>query len=625
MNRIPPSSPHPSSIASNRNNPSSNQEEPPRAAALSAVAVPTIFHSQRPPQELNSSLGACSSNCAMSQEEMNLEEIKENLRAWVNKAPDYLQPYYKRTARTILNNYTSKAPHLDLNSHILASLPTAIFSFTHLEHLYLANNSLTSLPDLIGNLTNLKMLYLSNNHLSSLPETLSLLTNLEQLHLDENHLNSFSNAYSSLTNLRLLDLSNNNFTSIPEMIYFLEDLNELFLDDNQISSLHPDISNLTHLQNLTLSGNLISSLPEEISSLIYLEEFFLTDNACLTSLPLGIFALNEECEIELSGCSFSTTVLERIRATVNDPEYQGPRISHSLIERAIDDPNHSIHELIEELYMHADLTYPAPFPLDRLLPNNAPSEASESVLPETIDPKLSEDLRSWLARLSYIAEFSKEDDAEDALARKEALARKIVEYLELAAHPENRRFRDEFFQIIDGAATTCGDRMALSIVYLGIAKRLATVDRDDLQNVYDLLINGVWTIDQLCNAAHEKTKVLRFFDEIEVHLGFLIPLRESLHIPLDVQEMLYFKCSNLSIEDLNEAKENILLGRQDLKAVCAFLISQPLWRELLEKKRPEEFANASESCDPMSALLHLTQDILHPPKRTLDLIERPAK
>jgi hypothetical protein len=114
----------------------------------------------------------------------------------------------------------------------------------------------------------------------------------------------------------------------------------------------------------------------------------------------------------------------------------------------------------------------------------------------------------------------------------------ILSHLDLAER--NEEFRHSFFTIIDEAAATCGDRMALSVLHLGIANRSLTLDKTDLKGFADFLIHGPWMLDQLEQIARAKTATLRFVDEIEVYLAYPVKLKERLELQIDVKEMLYF-------------------------------------------------------------------------------------
>jgi hypothetical protein len=155
------------------------------------------------------------------------------------------------------------------------------------------------------------------------------------------------------------------------------------------------------------------------------------------------------------------------------------------------------------------------------------------------------------------------------------LSKVILSHLELAEESED--FRESFFAIIDGASKTCGDRMALSVLHLGIVSKLQSIDKSDLRGYANFLLRGPWMLEQLEQIAREKVKIQRFDDEIEVFLAYPVKLKERLNLPIDVDEMLYFDCSGVTEQDLDNAatsieemlkvpgaEENILAQRQEL-------------------------------------------------------------
>ena len=68
----------------------------------------------------------------------------------------------------------------------------------------------------------------------------------------------------------------------------------------------------------------------------------------------------------------------------------------------------------------------------------------------------------------------------------------------------------------------------------------------------------------LSDYANNKIQLSRAaIDPIEVYLGLFIKLKEDLQLPFTMNGMLYFRCSNLSAQDLQEAKEAVLEQIED--------------------------------------------------------------
>jgi len=157
-------------------------------------------------------------------------------------------------------------------------------------------------------------------------------------------------------------------------------------------------------------------------------------------------------------------------------------------------------------------------------------------------------LNLWLNRLSYIKEFSISGKT------KNHLIENVVKYIQRAN--DNSDFRTMFELAIDEAATTCGDRMALSVLRLSVLYKLSVCNNEEEKE--NLLINGVYVLSLLEDIARAKVKTLKFVDEIEVYLVYPIKLKDRLKIPIDLSDMLYASISGVSESELNTAEEYVL-------------------------------------------------------------------
>jgi Leucine-rich repeat (LRR) protein len=408
------------------------------------------------------------------------------------------------------------------------------------DKLVLSNLNLTSLPDIFHLKpfqSNLRRLVLNANKLTKLPESIGELQNLKKLVLTNNQLDKLLESFKRLQALRRLDLDTNCFTSFPGCL-----------------------NNLPGLQSLDLSGNNLISLrkinPDNLKALVRLD---LSYNFTLFDLPMRILQLSSNCTVDLTGCSLSQRALRRICAQIVEPGYVGPQISFSLNEPSRSQiEEKSVEESLRDLHEKADRSI-------TIFPSN----------------KEGLKLRPWLNRLSSMIDYQREGGIQRTLANK------AIEYLELAQ--VNSVFHDSFYEIIEDASGTCGDRMSLSVLYLGIAYQLTTIDIEDMKTLSNFLLKGPWTLEMLGKIARDKIDSLRFFDEIEVYLGYPIKLKQELEIPIDVEEMLYFGFSTLTDEDLREAKDFVLSQREDEVLCFEFLINHDTWKKALESKYPKEF------------------------------------
>ncbi|MCB1075345.1 MAG: hypothetical protein KDK59_07400, partial [Simkania sp.] len=79
-------------------------------------------------------------------------------------------------------------------------------------------------------------------------------------------------------------------------------------------------------------------------------------------------------------------------------------------------------------------------------------------------------LRDWLFRMK---------DCKDFQTNTEAICQHIISFFNEA--DKNPTFRDSFLETIEEAASTCGDRVSLSLIYVGIKHSLTQIDHRNLK------------------------------------------------------------------------------------------------------------------------------------------------
>ena len=195
----------------------------------------------------------------------------------------------------------------------------------------------------------------------------------------------------------------------------------------------------------------------------------------------------------------------------------------------------------------------------------------------TLKHQKANSLQGWLSRLSIMQKSGGESSR--------GLSRKVLSYLDLAEQDE--AFREQFFITIEGATATCGDRMALSVLHLGLQHKMTVFDKSDLRGYAEFLIHGPWMLDRLEEVAREKVQTLPSVDEIEVYLGYPVKLRERLNLQIDVEDMLYFACSGITEADLDNAASYIEQQVLTLEAKANILAQREDWVEALRQNSPE--------------------------------------
>jgi hypothetical protein len=467
------------------------------------------------------------------------------------------------------------------NNQIMVS-PNFSESFKSLEVLDLGNNQLTDLSESIRNLVNLKDLNLVYNKLRTLPDSIGELVSLTRLKVVHNQLNYIPNSIGNLSSLNFLDFGQNELTDLPEDISRCLLLEHLDLRQNKLSRLPEKIVSLTKLSWLYLGSNLITELPINIGNLLNLDSLYLNDNKLtvlpisikglfklkrfeimknlLISLPAEIYLLPSICKIYFKEHDFLQQITASIRETISDRNYTGPQFVFSITERV--SFNKSIKELLNELF--------------RVVNKN---NVSENLF---VNIEKTETLRIWLSQLCLMKDFSK------SLENKKKIVKKILAILEKAN--EDKAFYDVFVDVILDGSGTCGDRVALSILYIGINYKLSQfsiskqesliIKKEKLKDLA-LFLKGLWGIGLLSFVAGEKIKLMRVEDQIEVHLAYPVMLQKILNLPIDVEDMLFFNISGVLEEDLQNARKFVEFHYASNDLFVEFLINHFKWEEAI--------------------------------------------
>jgi E3 ubiquitin-protein ligase SspH2 len=267
--------------------------------------------------------------------------------------------------------------------------------------------------------------------------------------------------------------------------------------------------------------------------------------------------------VNLENAGLSMAVLDRLRRACSAEGYSGPRIHFSIQEDRSNLARYgSIQEAFSSICNKAGIA-------DTLSFEERYPQLQESM---TAGNNKERSLFSWLSRLSYMKDTQREGET--------GLFKVILSHLDLAE--SNEEFRSAFFSVIDDAAATCGDRMALSVLHLGIAHKRQSIDKSDLKGLAHFIIHGQWMLEQLERIAREKVTTLSFVDEIEVFLAYPVKLKVRLDLPIDVNEMLYFGCSQVTVDDLNNAETCIKDMREGPDADANILVQREDWIKALE-------------------------------------------
>ncbi len=519
---------------------------------------------------LKSSLDKLSLLNQVSDETMNV------LNVWANRGS---ASEFRHVARIRMIAFLTDpfANQLNLNGLGLSSLPPVFHlpNFaTRLFSLNLADNRLTTLPSAIGCLQMLEVLNLSCNPFVALPPALWELSALKKLSLNNTDLRVLPDAIERLRELRELFMNSTPLGALPSTIGNLRHLEGLTLANTRLTTLPSSIGALTALQYLWVCDNrYLTSLPSEIGRLHALIELNLSNNPALQTLPGELLSLPQGCHVNLTESPLSPS--NALRRAVAAADYTGPQIDLPAtpgVGAGFEIP--SIDDSLEMLFSKAEVAQRA------FLNFGGRVEALNKV----------DEFQIWLGKVFLTKDYNG--------SLQKTLALKVLNYLDLADRDVG--FCEHFLAVIDAAEITCGDRVALSILHLGIAYSLATVDPENMRELAELLVNGSWAIKQLEEVARAKVVELRNgcaneeerkrIDEIEVYFAYPVMCKRELELRIDVEEMLYLTCSRVTTEDIAHAIAFVKDQLASPNAYYNILIDREEWLKALAHKYPDSVA-----------------------------------
>ena len=164
------------------------------------------------------------------------------------------------------------------------------------------------------------------------------------------------------------------------------------------------------------------------------------DETNLRDLPNSILNLPNDCLVNIENSGLSMQILNRLQELIEVDGYQGPTITYSIEEE--EEENQTLDNIFGRLS-------------HRALIENRSLETDYPNISQYIQSNSGANgvFQTWLSRLFLMQPIVRSNES--------GFSRRIMEYLDLAE--ANESFRQVFFGVINGAAATCGDRMALSV------------------------------------------------------------------------------------------------------------------------------------------------------------------
>lgn len=461
---------------------------------------------------------------------------------------------------------------IDLSNNRFSAIPFQIYNFKKLKKLSIKNNSISYISTQIGRLKNLEELRVSQNNITSIHRKLFSLKKLHTLDLSENKLHDIPKTIHKLHNLETLKASSNNLFTIPSEI-FVRNLEYLDLSNNHIDAIPNTIKNSRELRDINFDNNEIVNIPDEIGDLPHVTAVCLNDNATLRGFSDNLYELLPSCTVEIDNSGLPLSILSEIKAKSEDMDYNGPIFDFSMdaAEERIQD------RLVESLYVYTNRNPPRYF-------NNLRT--------------MSDQLEMWLNRIDWMSDFQN-------LEGNPALIEAIIDCIEYAE--ANAEYRKLFQNIIEGATATCGDGIALSIIDIGIAKRVLTfMESNQIVELSHFLLGTVFPRQILQKIAGQKITFLKLqaqmkkisgsgIDDVEVYLAYPILLKERLNLSININSMVtQLDNTGVTQEDLEVAALEVEKQRADRQACAEFLINNAYWTELLKKLHPKEYEAINE-------------------------------
>lgn len=198
-----------------------------------------------------------------------------------------------------------------------------------------------------------------------------------------------------------------------------------------------------------------------------------------------------------------------------------------------------------------------------------------------------EAFRTFLLKLPETAEYVS-DSCRPAFIQR---IRQLLDVLQTTP-----ALRTSAFELVFEAASSCGDRVALALNNIEIAR--INYHAEQGHTTAEELITlrtGMFRLRVLEELAHQKIAALRnqteaILDEVEVVLGFQVLLAEEMDLPAVARSMRYQRSSNITPADLQHAREQVALREQRNEFVKFIAEWQP-WQNQLRRLRPNDFAD----------------------------------
>lgn len=337
------------------------------------------------------------------------------------------------------------------------------------------------------------------------------------------------------------------------------------------------------IQQLDIRNNRLASLPDRLpASLASLE----ASGNPLTTVPYSAMALPRESRVIISVNHMTFAVRNQLSQMAHAPNYNGPPIYFDMSTPFF--------------YMGAQSNRPANSLANEINTwiSEAPTIGDASNLENRVLPSGSDaaSFSRFLGRLRETQEYRNPDTKAHFQQRVRALIDQVQQ-------PDRENLRATCLAQASDALTSCGDRVALSFLDMETQACIDQAERNVQAGHYDdrpaelvKLGQGMFRCEQLQTIAREKVDTLNVVDPIEVHLGYLVQLSREFELPVQVNDMIYPRCTQLNEADLQSARQR-LNNDPNHQGLVGYLANFSPMDGYLRRARPEEYAAANSQIE----------------------------
>lgn len=432
-----------------------------------------------------------------------------------------------------------------------------------------SHNRLTALPESIGRLGSLLALKLDRNRLELLPECIGQLTALRELIAPANRLQRLPDSLGNLLELEKLDVGRNRLNSLPESLSRLP-LEQLFINGmNELREVPSVVFSMTQLEELRLNGTALREIPSDIARLSNLQ--FLDLSECrITSVAEEIGQLPETCRVELSGNPLPRALIGRLLHRGNGPQ----------------------------IHVGKQATQPLEANIAGWFKALSPEQwVKWKQLVDNVELGVqAREFNSWLEAMRQTADYKNEQTRPHLEHRMQSLLEDLTRMLETSdpTHLPKESPLPAYLEIARDAVSRCEDRALMGLNGMELQQVSERASRGEYSDSQMMTLGREMFIrDQISLIAEEKAKELpKGGDEgegVEVHLAYLVGLRDRLGLTLGNQNMSFSSLSQVHEEDLKSAAQDIQQQLNTPGVLRAFLADWEPMRQLVSQRHPVEW------------------------------------